>query len=43
MGRHRNETTSEAFMNVYRRGGVSGFWAGLGECAPDILPINAFD
>mmetsp|Transcript_47820 Transcript_47820/g.89007 ORF Transcript_47820/g.89007 Transcript_47820/m.89007 type:complete len:303 (+) Transcript_47820:129-1037(+) len=30
MGRHRNETTSEAFMNVYRRGGVSGFWAGLG-------------
>jgi len=31
MGRFRNETTMEAFVNVYRRGGgVLAFWAGLG-------------
>lgn len=30
MGRHRTEGTVEAFMNVYRRGGIGGFWAGLG-------------
>ena len=30
MGRHRNETTMEAFANVYKRGGIGGFWAGTG-------------
>ena len=30
MGRHRQEGTIEAFMNVYRRGGILGFWAGTG-------------
>jgi hypothetical protein len=28
MGRFRNEGTIEAFVNVYKRGGVSAFWAG---------------
>lgn len=30
MGRFRNETTVEAFLNVYKSGGVTSFWAGLG-------------
>ena len=30
MGRHREEGTIEAFMNVYKRGGIVGFWAGTG-------------
>lgn len=30
MGRFRNEGTVEAFMNVYKRGGVAGFWQGTG-------------
>jgi len=29
MGRFRNESTIEAFVNVYKRGGVGAFWAGL--------------
>jgi hypothetical protein len=28
MGRFRNEGTMEAFVNVYKRGGVAGFWQG---------------
>lgn len=28
MGRYRNENTVEAFVNVYKRGGISAFWAG---------------
>jgi len=28
MGRYRGETTIQAFVNVYKRGGVSAFWAG---------------
>ena len=28
MGRHRGETTTQAFMNVYRSGGVPAFWRG---------------
>jgi hypothetical protein len=28
MGRFRNESTMEAFVNVYKRGGVFGFWQG---------------
>jgi len=28
MGRFRNESTVEAFVNVYKRGGVGAFWAG---------------
>jgi hypothetical protein len=28
MGRFRNEGTIEAFVNVYKRGGVFGFWQG---------------
>eukprot|EP01062_Namystynia_karyoxenos_P026103 TRINITY_DN20399_c0_g1_i1.p1 TRINITY_DN20399_c0_g1~~TRINITY_DN20399_c0_g1_i1.p1 ORF type:complete len:310 (+),score=109.77 TRINITY_DN20399_c0_g1_i1:87-932(+) len=29
MGRNRNQGTFEALGNVYRRSGISGFWAGL--------------
>jgi hypothetical protein len=29
MGRYRNESTIGAFKNVYQRGGVTAFWAGL--------------
>lgn len=28
MGRNRNEGTVEAFMNVYKRAGIGGFWQG---------------
>jgi hypothetical protein len=34
MGRHRQEGTIEAFMNVYKRGGIGGFWAGTGATTP---------
>jgi len=30
MGKFRNEGSVEAFMNVYKRGGVGGFWQGVG-------------
>lgn len=30
MGRYRSETTSQAFMNIYRSGGVAAFWKGMG-------------
>mmetsp|Transcript_14005 Transcript_14005/g.16961 ORF Transcript_14005/g.16961 Transcript_14005/m.16961 type:complete len:316 (+) Transcript_14005:85-1032(+) len=30
MGRFRNESTLEAFGNVYNKGGVGAFWAGTG-------------
>jgi len=30
MGKFRNEGTIEAFKNVYKRGGVGGFWQGVG-------------
>jgi hypothetical protein len=30
MGRFRNETTIQAFSNIYKRGGLGAFWAGLG-------------
>jgi len=30
MGKFRNEGTVEAFVNVYKRGGISGFWQGTG-------------
>jgi len=30
MGRFRNESTIQAFGNVYKRGGIGAFWAGLG-------------
>eukprot|EP00922_Rhytidocystis_sp_ex-Travisia-forbesii_P039292 GHVS01058460.1.p1 GENE.GHVS01058460.1~~GHVS01058460.1.p1 ORF type:complete len:111 (+),score=9.95 GHVS01058460.1:245-577(+) len=29
MGRFRNESTREAFVNVYKRGGVGAFWQGI--------------
>lgn len=29
MGTYRNETTMEAFRNIYRTGGVKAFWTGL--------------
>lgn len=30
MGKFRNEGTLEAFVNVYKRGGIGGFWQGTG-------------
>ena len=30
MGRHRTEGTGQAFMHIYRNGGVKAFWAGTG-------------
>jgi len=30
MGKFRNEGTVEAFVNVYKRGGLGGFWQGTG-------------
>jgi len=30
MGRYRNESTIQSFKNVYHRGGITAFWAGLG-------------
>jgi len=30
MGRYRNESTIESFKKIYRRAGISAFWAGLG-------------
>lgn len=30
MGRHRSESTLEAFCHIYRRGGAGAFWTGLG-------------
>jgi len=30
MGKFRNEGSVEAFVNVYKRGGVAGFWQGVG-------------
>eukprot|EP01036_Dinobryon_divergens_P009111 gene9111-12184_t len=29
MGTYRNETTMEAFRNVYKKNGIIGFWKGL--------------
>lgn len=30
MGRFRDEGTVQAFVNVYKKGGVAGFWTGVG-------------
>mmetsp|Transcript_21479 Transcript_21479/g.47167 ORF Transcript_21479/g.47167 Transcript_21479/m.47167 type:complete len:281 (-) Transcript_21479:312-1154(-) len=30
MGRFTNETTGQAFVNVYKRAGIAGFWQGVG-------------
>ncbi len=29
MGRYRQESTMEAFRNIYRKGGVGAFWHGF--------------
>jgi len=29
MGRFRSESTAEAFVNIYKRAGIGGFWQGL--------------
>ena len=29
MGSYRNESTVQAFRNIYKKGGISSFWAGI--------------